>query len=266
MALMVYTLQFYLQRIPDGPNELGFLSSCGSVFSWTQMEVVLIVWREQKAVPRATSAARQSCPWSHQATPSLLNVLPLVPGNSSTFYSSRCSVKPCAQGVGALCQLFTAHITSVSRKVMPRLVLHSLQRCHVLEVIQRPCGVRLFILAWEKKENTDPGPHRRVEPPKVAHAMAQTGHFLGASSCQVLLKLPTPKPLGLVTAAPHTGPERPLLITLSRCSAREQRLFSVPAEKEEASLLDGKWLSWMAIFGYSMICYFRRSPTEERVI
>lgn len=90
--------------------------------------------------------------------------------------------------------------------------------------------------------------------------------FLGTSSCQVLLTLPTPKPLGLVTAALSAGPERPLLITLSRCSAWEQRPFSVAAEKEEASLLDGKWLSWMAIFGYSTICYFRRSPAEGRVI
>lgn len=141
----------------------------------------------------------QSCPWSHQVTPSLMNVLPLMPGNSSTFYSSRCSVKPCAQDVGALCQLFTSHTTSVSRKVMPRLVLHSLQRCHILEVM------RLFLLGWRSKENTEPGPYRREEPPKVAHAMAQTGGFLGASSCQVLLTLPRPKPLGLVTAALHAG-------------------------------------------------------------
>lgn len=153
-----------------------------TVFSRTQRKVVLTVQTEQKAVPRVTSAAVQSCPWSHQVTPSLLNVLPHMPGNSSTFYLSRCCVKPCAQDVGALCQPFTTHITSVSRKIMPRLVLHSLQRYHILQAIQRPFGVRLFILGWEKKQKRNPGPHRREEPPKVAHAMAQTGRFLGASS------------------------------------------------------------------------------------
>ena len=75
-----------------------------------------------------------------------------------------------------------------------------------------------------------------------------------------------PMPPGLVTAAQCAGSERSLLITLSRCSAQEQRAFSVAAEKEEASLLVAKWLSWMAIFGYSKICYFRRSPAEGSVI
>lgn len=128
--------------------------------------------------------------------------------------------------------------------------------------------MKLFILGWEKKESTRWAsfcrPHKRGGQPKVAHAMAQMGWFLGASSSQALLLLPMP--LGLVTAAQCAGRERPLLITLSRCSAREQRAFSVAAEKEEASLLVAKWLSWMAIFGYSKICYFRRSPTEGRVI
>lgn len=85
----------------------------------------------------------------------------------------------------------------------------------------------MFILGEEKKENAGwasfAGPHGRGGQLKGAHTMAWMGWLMGASSAQVL----QPMPLGLVTASQCSGLERPLLITLSRCSApRTKGLFS----------------------------------------
>lgn len=129
LAVMVYTVQFCHQvygegpsarrELPAGLDELGFLeflSRRGSdcLFADTNRSGA-------DCTNRAESCAQgqpgvQSCPASHQVSPPLVDALPLMPVNSSTLYSSRCSFKPCAQDAGALRQPFATHITSFSRK------------------------------------------------------------------------------------------------------------------------------------------------------
>lgn len=129
LAVMVYTVQFYhrvygkapsaLGELPARLNELGFLeflSRHGSECLFTDTNR-----NGADCTDRAESRAwgqpgMPSCPGSHQVIPSLVDVLRLMPVNSSTLYSSRCSSKPCAHDASALRQPFTAHITSFSRK------------------------------------------------------------------------------------------------------------------------------------------------------